>query len=94
MMTSSVISCIRSLSELMITTGTPASFALRTIVAIRSSASTPTCSNTGIRFARTMSRTRGIWSASSSGGALRLALYCSYISVRKLSRDASNATAR
>ena len=70
----SSMSCRLSRSPVTTSTGSPSSLASLTRVAIRSSASYPATSTTGIRKAASTSRTSGIWELKSSGVVRRLAL--------------------
>ena len=93
MTTLSLISCMRSLSEEMMTTRSTSLAYLRARVAMMSSASTP-----GILMADTLkaamtSSMRGNWTTRSSGMGGRLALYSGYISCRKVGPGASRTMA-
>ena len=77
------------------TTSQPFSFASTTSVAITSSASTPGTAMHGQPRPSTIFEKYSIWTGSSSGVSLRLALYSAYISARnvRLPLLSSNTTA-
>ncbi len=77
------------------TTSQPFARACSTSVAITSSASTPGTVITGQPIAVTILGKLSIWTTSSSGGSLRVALYAGYISARNVRTPdlSSNTTA-
>ena len=87
------INCIISLSELMMVQLPPASRARQARVAMMSSASKPSTSLHATLKARVASRVKGNWGIKSSGVGGRLALYLSYISLRKVLPEWSKITA-
>ena len=91
--TPSPTSCIMSLSDEIIVHRPPASRAWRARVAIMSSASKPSISSQAMLKALVASRVSGICGRKSSGIASRLALYWSYMSLRKVWLPLSKITA-
>ena len=84
----------KSLSPVDINTSMPCSRACTASVPITSSASTPVTRRIGKPSAPTMRSIGSTWDRRSSGMEGRLALYCGYISSRKVGPGASATKAR